>query len=207
MSAQRLFDIILALILLVPALPVMAIVAMLILLRDGRPVLYGAERMRTPRDAFRLWKFRTMKSAERDAGVSGGDKSGRVTPLGARLRATRLDELPQLFNILKGDMGFVGPRPPLRRYVEQFPELYREVLRSRPGVTGLATLAIHGYESRLLSRAATAEETERLYVARCIPKKARLDLVYQRHRSLCFDLRLIGETAAGLFTRLFRPPE
>jgi lipopolysaccharide/colanic/teichoic acid biosynthesis glycosyltransferase len=202
MTPQRLFDIGLALILLPFALPVMAVIAILIVLRDGRPVIYGAERMKTPDRAFRLWKFRTMATAAADAGVSGGDKADRVTPLGRRLRATRLDELPQLWNILRGDIGFVGPRPPLRLYVERFPDLYREVLKSRPGVTGLASLRIHGYETRLLAATRSAAETDSVYCRRCVPKKARMDLLYQKHRSLCLDLSLIWQTGRGLFWRV-----
>lgn len=202
---QRLFDIVLALLLLAPALPVMAAVALLVLIRDGRPVFYGAERMKTPDRGFTLWKFRTMRPDGADSGVSGGDKAARVTPLGARLRASRLDELPQLWNILKGDIGFVGPRPPLRQYVERFPDLYARVLRSRPGVTGLATLHIHGYETRQLHRAADPAETDAIYVRRCIPKKARMDLIYQSRRTLCLDLVLIAQTGMGLLRGLRLP--
>ena len=109
-------------------------------LTEGAPVFYVAERMRAPGRPFHLWKLRTMTTAPGDFGVSGGDKTGRITPTGRFLRQTRLDEVPQLWNVLKGDMSFVGPRPPLRTYVERFPALYAQVLRSRPGVTGLATL-------------------------------------------------------------------
>jgi len=202
-AGQRLFDLALALVLCVPLLPVIAAVAALVLLRDGRPVLYGSERMAAPGRPFTLWKFRTMTVAPADAGVTGGDKSARVTPLGRRLRALRLDELPQLWNILRGDIGFVGPRPPLRAYVERFPELYARVLRSRPGVTGLATLVFHRHEARLLSGTRDAAETDAVYVRRCIPRKARLDLIHQRNRSLCFDLGLIARTVGAV---LARPP-
>ena len=133
---------------------------------------------------------------DRDAGVSGGDKAARVTPVGRILRRTRLDELPQLWNILRGDISFVGPRPPLREYVERFPEVYRAVLTSRPGVTGLASIHYHRHEEWLLARCATPAETDRVYCTRCIPAKARLDLIYARHASVCFDLRLIGRTIA-----------
>jgi lipopolysaccharide/colanic/teichoic acid biosynthesis glycosyltransferase len=201
MTGQRLFDIALALLLAVPALPIMAAIALAIRLRDGAPVLYGSERMRAPGEGFTLWKFRTMRADPGDRGVSGGDKAARITATGRWLRATRLDELPQLWNILRGDIGFVGPRPPLRQYVERFPDLYAQVLRSRPGVTGLATLRFHRTESRLLARTASAAETDAVYARRCVPRKARLDLIYQRNRSLCLDIKLIAETAAGVLTR------
>ena len=99
-----------------------------------------------------------------------------------------------MFNILKGDISFVGPRPPLRMYVERFPGLYSEVLKSRPGVTGLATLVYHGYEERMLARCRSAEETDRVYSRRCVPAKGRLDIIYRRNQSLCYDLRLMFAT-------------
>lgn len=198
---KRLFDIGLALLLLVPLGLVMAGVTVWLALAQGRPILYGAERMRDPDHGFTLWKFRTMREAGRDSGVSGGDKAARITPAGGFLRRTRLDELPQLFNILKGDMSFVGPRPPLRRYVEACPETYAAVLRSRPGVTGLATLVFHRHEERLLAQCATPEETNRVYLRRCIPRKARLDLIYQRRQSLCLDLWILLRTLRGVVRR------
>ena len=191
---KRLFDIVLALVLLIPLGALMIVIAALLLIAQGRPILYGSERMRDPARAFTLWKFRSMRPAAADRGVSGGDKAGRVTPMGAFLRASRLDELPQLFNILKGDMSFVGPRPPLRQYVEAFPDLYAAVLKSRPGVTGLASLIYHRHEERLLAGCASTEETDRVYSRRCIPAKARLDLIYQRRRTLCLDLWILART-------------
>ena len=199
--AKRLLDIVLALALaVVLALPVVVIAA-LILIRDGRPIFYPSERMKTPTLPFTLWKFRTMTADRNDTGVSAGYKQSRITRTGRFLRAKRLDELPQLFNILKGDMSFVGPRPPLRRYVELRPDLYGKVLKNRPGVTGLATLVFHAREERLLSRCSSAEETDHTYLTRCVPAKARLDLIWARNRSLCFDLRLIWETASRVLLR------
>lgn len=202
--SKRMFDIALALVLVaLLALPFLVLVVVL-LLTQGRPIFYVAERMRAPGRPFRLWKLRTMSIAQADSGVSGGDKASRITPAGRLLRRTRLDEIPQLWNVLKGDMSFVGPRPPLRQYVERFPEVYAQVLRSRPGITGLATLHYHAHEERLLAPCRSTEETDAVYCRACIPRKARLDLIYQRRRSLCFDLVLLGRTAGRvLFRRLF----
>ncbi len=198
---KRLFDIGLCLLLSVVLLPVVAVLLLLMLVRQGRPLFYVSERMRTPDQGFALIKLRTMYPAPLDSGVSGGDKAARITQMGGFLRRTRLDELPQLWNILRGDISFVGPRPPLRRYVEQFPKLYAKVLHSRPGVTGLATVVYHGTEERLLARCTTAAETEAVYTRRCIPRKARLDLIYQRNRTFWLDLWLILRTAGKLFGR------
>ncbi|MDO6457723.1 sugar transferase [Celeribacter halophilus] len=198
---KRLFDILFAIALGILLLPVMALLALVILVRDGRPVFYLSERMQTPEQAFRLVKFRTMTENANDQGVSGGDKSKRITTTGVMLRRTRLDELPQLWNILKGDMSFVGPRPPLRLYVEDFPHTYARVLRNRPGVTGLASLHFHEHEARLLASCQTAKETDRVYRRRCIPRKARLDLIYQKHRNICFDLLILFKTLASVLRK------
>lgn len=198
---KRLLDIVLALILCVLVAPVLIVLVILMICTQGLPVFYISERMKSPRQGFALWKLRTMTVVASDAGVSGGDKTARITAMGRVLRRTRLDEVPQLWNILRGDLSFVGPRPPLRRYVEMFPALYAAVLKSRPGITGLATLKIHAYEERLLARCTSATETERVYVRRCIPRKARLDLMYQRRQSLCLDLSLMLQTAKKLLGR------
>lgn len=195
--SKRLFDIVLALMCLVVFLPVGLVVAAVLLWRDGRPVFYVSERMKTPDEAFGLIKFRTMHTDAADRGVSGGDKRARITPTGAMLRRTRLDEVPQLWNILRGDISFVGPRPPLRAYVERFPDTYAQVLAARPGLTGLATLVFHRREEELLSKCKTPEETDAVYARRCVPRKARLDKIYQERRTLCYDAKLLLKTVAN----------
>ncbi|APX22680.1 MAG: sugar transferase [Rhodobacteraceae bacterium] len=192
--AKRLLDIFAALALSVVFFPVILVIALAILVLDGAPVFYLSERMKTVDEGFLLWKFRTMRPDASDRGVSGGDKSARITRTGRFLRRHRLDELPQLWNILRGDISFVGPRPPLRRYTEMFPALYGQVLKSRPGVTGLATLAFHRTEERLLTPCSSKDETEEVYCRRCVPRKAHLDLIYARRRSLCYDLKLMAAT-------------
>jgi len=193
-ASKRLFDLCLAVLLAIALSPLILAIALAILIREGRPVFFVSERMKTPDQPFMLWKFRTMRTIAQDSGVSGGDKTGRITPTGRFLRRTRLDEIPQLLNILRGDISFVGPRPPLRRYVVRFPDLYAKVLNSRPGLTGLATLVYHRTEERLLSGCHTPDETEAAYTRRCVPAKARLDLIYSENRSLCFDALLVAAT-------------
>ena len=199
--SKRFMDITLALLLaFVLALPIM-VIALLILLKDGRPIFYCSERMKTVREPFTLWKFRTMTTDRNDTGVSAGYKDARITRTGGFLRRKRLDELPQLWNILRGDMSFVGPRPPLRRYVELRPDLYEKVLQNRPGVTGLATLVFHTKEERLLARCRDAHETDRTYLNHCVPAKARLDMLWARKRSLCYDIGLLFATANRVLVR------
>jgi lipopolysaccharide/colanic/teichoic acid biosynthesis glycosyltransferase len=191
---KRVFDIVLALVLLVPLSVVMVVVAAVLLLMQGRPLFYVAPRMRAPGEQFKLLKFRTMLRQDGDSGATGAHKHWRITRVGRFLRRTRIDELPQLFNILRGDMSFVGPRPPLREYVERFPALYAVVLQDRPGVTGLATMIYHAHEDRIMARCTTAEATEAAYYRRCLPTKLRLDMIYQRRRNLRVDLWIIWHT-------------
>jgi len=168
--------------------------AVAVALLEGRPIFYPAERMKTPTQSFRLLKFRTMENSDTDQGVSGGNKAARITKTGAFLRKARLDEVPQLWNVLRGDISFVGPRPPLREYVDRFPDIYGEVLKSRPGVTGLASIMFHRHESRLLSKCTTPAQTDAVYTRRCIPRKAKLDLIYQSHSSVCMDAWILMKT-------------
>ena len=195
---KRVFDIVLALfcagLLILPCF----LVAGVLLFVQGRPVFYLSERMKTHNQSFRLWKFRSMQCTSVNIGVSGGDKAGRITPTGHFLRRTRLDEVPQLWNILRGEMSFVGPRPPLRAYVERFPNLYADVLQSRPGITGLATIIFHKREEQLLADCTTPAQTDAVYVVRCLPRKARLDLIYQKNQTLVFDIALLMATVLAL---------
>lgn len=192
---KRLFDLIVSIALAAILWPILLLTALLILILDGRPVLYVSERMRSPTQAFQLIKFRTMKPSSENTGVSGGDKSDRITRCGHFLRRSRLDEVPQLWNVMKGDISLVGPRPPLRQYVEKSPDLYGQVLKSRPGVTGLASVKYHKHEEMLLARCATSEETDTIYSRACVPRKGRIDLIYQANRNLCFDIHILLMTA------------
>jgi lipopolysaccharide/colanic/teichoic acid biosynthesis glycosyltransferase len=196
---KRLCDVVLSLVLIVLLSPVILLTALAIRLRDGSPILYASERMRTPSQSIRLWKFRTISVAPTDRGVTGGDKTSRITRLGRALRGARIDELPQLFNVLIGDISLVGPRPPLRMYVDAAPDLYEQVLRSRPGITGLASLYYHEHEARILAACASSSETDAAYRRRCVPAKARLDLIYQRHASVCFDFWILWRTVAKVW--------
>lgn len=195
---KRLFDAIFACLMLIPLFPVIVVVSILILVKEGRPIFYLSERMKTANDSFTLVKFRTMSGDAKNLGVTGGDKSSRVSSFQANLRRFRLDEIPQLLNIIAGDMSFVGPRPPLRQYVRSHPDVYAQVLKSQPGVTGLATLMMHRYEERLLSGSRDANETDEIYRNQIIPRKARLDLIYQKNSSVCFDMKILYLTFVSL---------
>jgi len=199
LDTAAVFDRLIAICLLPLVILCLALLLPVLLLVQGRPFLFSSERMVTPERAFKLWKIRTMQVTQGcQCSVLGGDMAGSVTPLGRLLRRFRLDELPQIFNVMKGDIRFIGPRPPLRRYVEAYPELYARVLLSKPGITGLATVMLHRREDRILSRCRTREESDKAYRNFCILPKARLDLLYQRRRSLGLDVLILFRTFARL---------
>jgi lipopolysaccharide/colanic/teichoic acid biosynthesis glycosyltransferase len=197
--SKRAFDLAVLCIVILPAIAVSGLIGIVLLCAQGRPVLFGSERMIAPGRGFVMWKFRTMTTGA--TSVTGGHAMLRITPLGHLLRRWHLDELPQLWNILRGEMSFVGPRPPLRRIVEQCPRIYADVLRSRPGMTGLASLRFSAHEARLLAGCTSAAEAETVYLRRCAGRKASLDLIYLRNRSLRFDAAILVLTLAGRFAR------
>lgn len=199
MNKKRLFDLTFAIFLLLILAPALIVIGILIYFRDGSPVFYLSERMSGTESSFTLIKFRTMNAASENSGVSGGQKVNRITKMGNILRKTRLDETPQLINILKGDMSFIGPRPPLRMYVERFPDVYSRVLSTPPGVSGIASIYYHRTEETLLSNCKSAAETDEVYSRRCIPKKAKLDLLYVNNKSVCFDIKLLVLTVKKVF--------
>jgi len=198
-SASR----IIALFLLPPILLVLAVLYIVVVAAQGRPFIYSSERMNAVDRSFRLYKIRTMHPPDPDADerVLCGNQAKRVTTIGRFLRRSRLDELPQIFNVLKGDIRFVGPRPPLRRYVEAYPELYADVLRGTlPGITGLATVLLHQREERLLANCMSATEADAVYRRRCIPIKARLDLIHKRNNGVRLNTMILARTLARVFS-------
>lgn len=199
--SKRLFDVGLALIFVVLLAIPAAAVAALLLLCQGRPIFYLSERMQTPEKKFWLWKFRSMHTSKADSGVSGGDKAARITKMGVILRQTRFDEVPQLWNILRGEMSFVGPRPPLPSYADRFPDLYARVLQNRPGLTGLATLVFHKREQALLEQCHSAADTDAIYARRCIPRKARIDMIYMQKQTLLLDALILARTLLHIFKK------
>ena len=150
---KRIFDILVSILSLMALFPVMLMIAIWILIDSRGGVFFKQIRVGRNNKNFKMLKFRSMQpDSEKKGMLTVGGRDPRITSAGYYLRKSKLDELPQLLNIFIGDMSFVGPRPPLRQYVEACPEIYAEVLKSRPGVTGLATIAYHEHEARLLAR-------------------------------------------------------
>jgi lipopolysaccharide/colanic/teichoic acid biosynthesis glycosyltransferase len=191
--AKRLFDIVFSLLgLAVVGLP-MLVIAAVIKLTDPGPVLYRQVRVGKGGREFRILKFRTMVvNAERIGAqiTVGGDP--RITPVGGVLRRTKLDELPQLLNVLGGSMSFVGPRPEVPKYVALYTPQQREVLSVTPGITDLAAIK-YRHESEILAKAGA--DWEKAYVEQVMPDKLRLNLEYLRQRrSLLSDVSIILRT-------------
>lgn len=180
---------------LVVCAPLFIVIALLIKMDSSGPVLFKQVRMGRGFREFRLYKFRTMVP---DASLRGGaitiGEDPRVTRIGRFLRQFKLDELPQLFNVLKGDMSFVGPRPEVPYYVEKFREDYQDVLRVRPGLTDLASLKYID-EQVVLGKASKPEDE---YTNKILPEKIRLAKLYIEHASLTFDLAVIAQTLLQL---------
>ena len=193
---KRSLDLALTIPSLLVALPVLALLAALVVLLSGWPILYRQVRVGRDGRPFILLKFRTMRrgSAGGPQITSRGD--ARVTRVGRMLRATKLDELPQLFNILRGDMSVVGPRPEVPRYVDRYTPEQRRVLEVRPGLTDLATLEYRN-EEVLLARVAEGER-EAHYVGTILPRKLALNLDYISRASLGFDLMLLFRTVGAI---------
>lgn len=192
---KRVVDIVSAVIGLLLASPLFLVAAVLIKLDSPGPVLFCQERIGRGFIPFLIYKFRTMAVGRDEVGSSiTSDKDSRITRIGRWLRATKLDELPQLFNVLIGDMSVVGPRPEVRRYVDIFRHDYAELLTIRPGMTDLASLKYRN-EGTLLAR---AEDPEAEYVSRILPDKIYLAKSYLRQSSLLFDLSLVVRTLFSL---------
>jgi lipopolysaccharide/colanic/teichoic acid biosynthesis glycosyltransferase len=192
---KRAFDITAASVGLVLLSPLLLFVSLLIKLDSPGPAFFRQERMGKGFRPFRIYKFRTMVQ---DAPAKGGTitfgKDPRITRIGRVLRKIKIDELPQLINVLRGEMSFVGPRPEVRRYVELFLEDYAEILKVPPGITDLASLQ-YRHEAEILGR---SENPEEQYVKYVLPEKIRLTKEYLSQSSLRFDLILILKTLLSL---------
>ena len=201
---KRIFDVVFAFIGLVGTLPLQLLVAALILIAEGRPILYRGKRIGRFGAPFYVLKFRSMvTNAEALGSGAIPDNDPRVTRVGRILRITKLDELPQFINILKGEMSFVGPRPDLWKYARTFSGDLRRILELRPGLTDWATIA--DINEGLLLRGAM--DPDEAYERRIRPVKLELQLKYVSEHSLATDLRILAYTALRLLAPRWIPSE
>jgi lipopolysaccharide/colanic/teichoic acid biosynthesis glycosyltransferase len=192
LGATRLFDLALTLLALPFALVVGLAVAVAIFIDSPGPIFYRARRIGRGGRPFEMLKFRKMR---RDAAGPAltRHQDERLTPLGHFLVASKLDELPQLWNVLRGEMSLVGPRPEVEEFVELFPEQYALILTVTPGITGPAQIE-YVEEGRLLADA-DAHDSSELYAREILPRKIEVDLDYIRYRTFRGDVALIAHTA------------
>jgi len=193
---KRLFDVAVSVVGLLLLSPLLCVAAVCVRLSSAGPALFSQLRTGRFGEPFRIFKFRSMRVAPPNAGpllTASGDS--RITPIGRWLRKSKIDELPQLFNVLAGDMSFVGPRPEVPRYTELYTERQKGVLQVRPGITGPAIIV---NEEELLAGSA---DPESLYVCSIMPAKLEVDLAYCANVSLLGDLKVICVTLFRIFYR------
>ena len=198
--AKRLFDLVLSALALLTLSPLLVAVALWVKLDSPGPVFFRQERVGRSGVPFRIHKFRTMAADAPARGLPltvGADP--RITRVGAFLRRTRIDELPQFIDVLQGTMSVVGPRPEVPRYVEHYPPALRErVLAVRPGMTDPASIS-HIDEAALLAAAA---DPEREYIERILPAKLAQAARYAERATLATDIAVLGRTVQALWRRL-----
>ena len=192
---KRLLDIICSLLALVVFSPLWIVIALAIVLESRGGVLYRQERVGRNNRDFMLYKFRTMRTGSDKKGLlTVGNRDSRVTRVGYFLRKYKLDEFPQLVNIIKGDMSIVGPRPEVRKYVDMYTPEQLKVLSVRPGLTDYASVR-YVHESEILARSDNPEQT---YIDEVMPAKLALNLEYIQNQSLREDIKLIFQTFAAI---------
>lgn len=195
LCVKRCIDIVVSGVGLILFSPLLVLAALAVKLSSRGPVFFRQERIGRDFKPFRIFKFRTMVTDAPKLGAqitAGADP--RITRVGRFLRKSKIDELPQLLNVFKGDMSLVGPRPEVPKYVEMFPDDYREILRVRPGITDPASIKYRD-ESAILGQ---ADDPERVYVERILPDKIAIARSYVATQSLLGDVAIICRTLAAI---------
>ncbi|KAA5825576.1 sugar transferase [Algibacter amylolyticus] len=195
---KRLFDVVFSIIGLLVLAPILLVIAILIKIDSKGPVLFVQGRVGKNNIDFNIYKFRTMKMESNKKGLlTLGNNDSRITKIGYFLRRFKIDEFPQLINIIKGDMSFVGPRPELRYYVNFYNEDDLKIFKVRPGITGLASLKYRN-EVELLK---AAKDPEEYFIKTIIPDKLRYNKEYIKRKNFIFDLKLIALTVIKVITK------
>lgn len=195
---KRLFDIVCSLLALVILLVPFLLIALLIKLDSDGPVFYLQERIGRGGSGFQLFKLRTMRvGADKGQVITVGERDARITRIGYFLRKFKLDELPQLINVLKGEMSLVGPRPELRKFTDLYTDEQRKVLSIRPGITDLASIRFRN-ENELLEGKADPID---FYVREILPVKLAMNLEYVNNQSVWKDIRILFLTAVHVFIK------
>jgi lipopolysaccharide/colanic/teichoic acid biosynthesis glycosyltransferase len=194
-AAIRVFDVVVALLLLAILLPLMVLVAIAVRVESAGPALFRCERVGHRGQRLRMLKIRKMCHHARGPALTT-EEDARFTRIGGLLTKLRIDEVPQLVHVLRGSMSLVGPRPEAPEFVDLHPESYEQILAVPPGITGLSQLAFCD-ERRILDPERPVED----YVNRLLPQKVGLDKLYANRRSLAFNLRVLYWTVAAVICR------
>lgn len=195
---KRLFDIVASSLGLIVLSPLFVVLAVWIKADSEGPIFYRQTRVGRNNKDFRLFKFRSMRPGSDRAGlITVGGRDPRVTRSGYYIRKYKLDEFPQLINVLKGDMSLVGPRPEVRKYVDMYTAEQKRVLSVRPGITSLASIRYRN-ENDIL---AASEDPDRTYIEQVMPDKLAIDLEYVEHAGLLTDIKLIFTTFREIITK------
>jgi lipopolysaccharide/colanic/teichoic acid biosynthesis glycosyltransferase len=196
MLSKRLFDIFFSFFGIIFLSPFLLVISIIILLDSKGGFIYNQVRVGLNNSEFMLFKFRTMKiNTDKDGLLTIGDNDHRITRVGYFLRKYKLDELPQLFNVLIGDMSFVGPRPEVSKYVAHYNQMQLRILSVKPGLTDWASINYIN-ESELLSK---AKNPESFYIKHIIPNKIAHNLRYIDHNNIWIDLKIILLTIRSIF--------
>ena len=196
--SKRIFDVVFSVIGLVLLFPILLLISILIKLDSKGSILFIQGRVGKNNEDFNICKFRTMRiQSDKKGLLTLGNNDSRITKMGYFLRRYKIDEFPQLYNILKGDMSFVGPRPELRYYVNFYSEDDMKIFKVRPGITGLASLKYRN-EVELLK---DAKDPEAFFIKTIIPDKLKYNKEYIKKRNFFFDLKLIGLTIVKVITK------
>ncbi len=198
-AGKRWFDAACALFGLIVLSPLLFLVALFVKLTSSGPAFFRQVRIGQFGRPFQIFKFRTMKHSPSDSGsLLTAEGDARVTPFGKWLRKSKVDELPQLLNVLWGDMSLVGPRPEVPRYVGEYTDRQKKILVLKPGITG-RTANIYVYEEQLFRGHA---DKETFYLTTILPAKLEIDIAYCESVSFTEDVKLIIQTFWKIFTRL-----
>lgn len=188
---KRIFDIVCSMFGLIVLSPFFLIASLAVGFTSPGGVFFCQERIGLEGKPFTIYKFRTMRKDNTGLKITTAGDS-RITPVGRLLRKTKLDELPQLWNVLRGDMSFVGPRPEVREYTDLYTEEQRQIFLVRPGITGVASIRFRNENDLLME----SDDPNRTYIEEIMPEKIRLDLTYLPHAGVLTDIKLILETLA-----------
>jgi lipopolysaccharide/colanic/teichoic acid biosynthesis glycosyltransferase len=190
---KRLIEVLISGLCLILLLPLFLVIGAVIKAESQGPVFFRQERVGKGFLRFRIYKFRTMVQDASETGplvTAGGDR--RVTRLGVLLRQTKVDELAQLINVFVGDMSFVGPRPEVPRYADEYRESYAKILRVKPGITDMSSIIFRDEEKLLQGR----DNPEEYYRRTLLPLKLRIAEIYVENASMLLDFRILLDTVA-----------